>query len=926
VDEGDWRRARDAAEALYSLDPADPRAAERVIEARGRSGLLGEARAAFEEYLGTIPSGSKPAGEVSETMDRVHATARIKARTRQPTRPELPFVGRRRALSTARSSLEQVAANGFRLVLISGESGIGKTRLLDQVHGEAIMRGFRCLRAQPVELEQSIPLNPILDCLTGIDLRSHLQAIGSPWSSVIAGLLPPGTFEDPLENPPPIRPSSLSRRLLDSFALLFERLAREQPTVLLLDDLQWADATTVATLQFLQRRWTGGSMGIFATLRPELVRVTDPLAKYLTGAGGLPAKRIELTSLATSEAIELVDAIADGEISERHANRLCAIAGHHPLYLTELAREFLAGRLVLPDLPGDQVTIPPSLGHMLDARLESMDSDAMTAAGLLAVAARPLKVPVIAELTGIGLQHVAAAVEALERGRFVVVEGESVRIAHELFRSAVYRHLSGPRRALHHRAIAARLLSESPNESSGELAVHFARAGQDDLAASHGWSAARRAMDAGAIAEAVELFEIVSERDREPARRAEATAELARALVLSRDISRANPCLGRAAEQLRSTGKADVARRLEIERIGGLAELAEASLGELLVGLGAIKAEAREAHDWETVAQALDVELHLLHRSGAVEAIRGVLEEMRDVALKDQREARLLSKAGLALGVFFDDPEEALRAAEEAVDLAGDERRYRLHALVRLIIVLHAGGRLSRPEAVAVTSEASALAARCGDVLQQYAIESNVAAALLDAGDLEQAEAKMVGAATGQYSGEMALQRFIRKNNHAELAVARGDFATAQHAYLDAATHLGPTTPTYMRDLLNAGLGYCAIETGDLGEARRREDMLHEPPSSWYFDPTTLLAFRTRMLERRQRWQEAATVLELAASDLQHRLVLAWFKLRLLQARILAKHGDRSATDVADQALQRARELQLSHREREFAAVLDSLR
>jgi predicted ATPase len=125
------------------------------------------------------------------------------------------------------------------MLLISGESGIGKTRVLGEICREAAARGFRCLRADPVELERSIPLNCILDALRDVDLEPHLEALGRPWSSVIASLMPPGTLRHPAEEPPPIQPSSLSRRLLDSFSLLFDRLAREQPTVLFIDDLQW---------------------------------------------------------------------------------------------------------------------------------------------------------------------------------------------------------------------------------------------------------------------------------------------------------------------------------------------------------------------------------------------------------------------------------------------------------------------------------------------------------------------------------------------------------------------------------------------------------------------------------------------------------------------------------------------------------------
>jgi predicted ATPase len=300
-------------------------------------------------------------------------------------------------------------AGGVEVVLVLGESGIGKTRLLDELHREAILRDFRCLRAQAVELERSIPLNPLLDAIGSVDLEPHLAAIGRPWSNVVASLLPAGAVSHSAEDPPPIQPSSLSRRLLDSFALLFEQLAREQPTILFLDDLQWADATTIATLQFLQRRWTRGSFGIFATLRPDLVGAEDPVAKYLTRTSGLRVERIGLVSLHVAEALELVEAIGEGAVDEVQARRLCTISGNHPLYLTELTRDFLAGRFTLPERIADEVTIPTSLGQMLDARLDGMDDRARSAAGVLAVAGRPLRIEDIAAVGGLNLQEAAGA-------------------------------------------------------------------------------------------------------------------------------------------------------------------------------------------------------------------------------------------------------------------------------------------------------------------------------------------------------------------------------------------------------------------------------------------------------------------------------------------------------------------------------------
>ncbi|MDH3206631.1 MAG: AAA family ATPase [Gemmatimonadota bacterium] len=917
---GNWMECLDAAEALYTLDPDDPAAVGRVIEVRALAGQLDAAEAAFDTYVGSLPPGSDPTSGLVETIERVRS-ARQAAVSERDGATHLPLVGRRPVLRAARDALEAVVLGKFELLLISGESGIGKTRVLDEIHTEARLRDFQCLRARAVELERSIPLNPLLDALSGIDLEPYLTELGQPWSSVVASLLPAGALEHPREEPPPIQPSSLSRRLLDSFSLLFQRLAAGQPTVLFIDDLQWADATTVATLQFMQRRWTGGPLGVFGTVRPELVRPEDAVARYLNTTAGLQVRRIELGALSIGEAVELVDVIAAGEIDEERSQRLSSIAGRHPLYLTELTRDFMAGRLKLPERPVDHVSIPTSLGQMLDDRLEAMDDRAMRVAGLLAVAAKPLRITDAAALSGLSLDAATSAVDSLVRARFVVVERTQVGVAHELFRSAIYRHLTEPRRALHHRAIAQHLLATSREETAGEVAAHFAQAGEPELAAEHGWSAARRALAAGALAEAIQFFDVVAESEPDPIKRADATAELARALHLSRDITAANPKLSLAADRLRATGRPHLARRMAIKRVEGLAEVDSAPVKELLSQLEPIKAAAHEAEDWETVALALDAELHLLHRSGEVDGIRSILDEMRSLANKESVEARLLARTGLALGVFFDDPVEALQAAKEAVELADEGKGYRLRALVRLMVVLQAGGLLTQPDAAAIVEEARTLARRSGDVLLQFSIESNLAVAFLDAGDSERAEVLMTHARGIAGSGEMDINRFIEANNEAELSLSRRDYEAAAQAFSKASSYLGLTTPSYMLDVVNAGLGFCALETGDLEEARRRSRHLQAPPDNWYFDPTTIVAFRARILERQGRYTEAIQLLEDTAANLEDRLVLSWLKVVILQVRLMSKHAPSGAKDLAETAAARAQALGLEHREKELRAL-----
>ena len=924
TDRGDWESTRDAAEALHALDPSDLDVLEKVIEARGRVGDIEAAERTYAAHLESVGPAQEAAPRIQNAIQRVRYLAHASQGVRR-SGPPVPLIGRREALEAARTLFQHVENGVFGFVLISGESGIGKTRLLQELHRDALLRDFRCLSAQAVELESRIPLNPLIDALREVDLQPHLEALGRPWSAVIGAVLPSGTLGEPAGELPPIQESALPRRLLDAFLLLLQQLARSQPTLLFIDDLQWADATTIAALQFVQRRWIGGPMGIMATVRPDLVQRDDPVAKYLSRSEGLDIQRVELHELSAEDALQLVEHVGGGQIGESHCRKICALAGLHPLYLTELTRDYLAGRLNLQGLPATELVIPVSLEEIFKARIQHLGSRSMKIAGLLAVGARPLKVDAIAALAGVALDEATDAIEELRRARLVESEHDRVRIVHELFRSAIYRDLGELRRALYHRALAAHILGEGAVESSGgELAIHYARAGECELAARYGWVAADRAMETGTVAEAVHFYQLVAENEEDTAKRAEATAGLARALHLGRDINRANPMLELAAGQLRATGRTADALRLDIKRIEGLAEVEALPIGALTDGLRQLKQQASNGADWEAVALALDVELHLLHRAGDVPGIRRIFAEMREVAQMGSVEAAILTHAGLALGVLFDNPEEALLSARQAVDLSLDCRGYRLMALIRLMVVLQYRGMLELPSSAPIVEEARALADRTGDVLLRFSIESNLAVAALDAGDLERADVLMVRATSRLGAADMAISRFNQTNNRAELALAQHDYGKAAEAFTEAATYLGLTTPSYMQDLVTAGLGLCALETGDLAEARRREVDLSEAPPSWHFDPTTILAFRSRLLDRRGRHHDALLLLQSSASDLEHRLVLAWLKVRALEVRLMIRRRVGGARQIALDAKGRAEDLHLSHRVREFTELLAS--
>lgn len=921
---GLWGEARDAAEALYIHFPTDPAVAAKLIEARVRTGSVASAEAVLRDLSATTCDQER-LEELQDLIRRVSRLRLSRKRSRETGEAPAPVVGRQQEVATAVSALRDTSAGPLRFVLISGEGGIGKTRVLEQVEKEAVLAGFRCLSARSVEAEQRIPLNPMADALAEVDLARHLRALGPPWRAVIGSLLPV-IDPEPLEKAPPIQETRVSRRLMDALFLLLERIAAEGPTVLLLDDLHWADATTITSLQFIQRRWTSGNLSVVATLRPDCVNSSDPVTAYLEGHQDLPVVAVQLRELSAGETGRLVDVVLGPSVDPRIRNRIGELGGGHPLYLTELCREYRAGRLHIPDGTPDQLVVPVSLQQIFRRRLDLLSPMSLRVAGLLAVKGRPMRLIEVADLTGLPLAECADWAEELNASRLVTLSGDRLTISHELFRRALYQQLGDARRAVLHRSVADHLSSNDEAVDEGELAVHYDRAGEADLALTHGWAAASRAVASGAVAEAAYFFELVMRHELDASRKAQATAELAHALHLGRSIERANPVLELAATRLRRAGEFGRALRTDIRRVEGLAETNAAPAEELLDRLAVIKREALRLTDWEAVALALDAELHLCHTLGDLRAIPPIFDSMREVTRCGTKSARALAHSGLAVQILFgDNPASALWHGRQGVRECDRLGEHRLRVLLRLLLVLQYGGRFYGAESARIVEEARLLAKTSGDLLRRFSLESNIAVAHLDSGNLEAAEVAMERSTAMLGSAELDMNRFNQAINGGELALATGDYERAERCFLLAQGFIGPKTPEYSESMVLAGLGLSAFGLGDLTAAKEMESSLPDDPEWWYFDPTLVTTFRCRMHGYRGNLPTATGLLKSVSQAVEGRLVLAWLKLTLFRAEVEMRLSPEKAAELAAKGLRVSNSLGLTDRRQQFAKLLRRL-
>jgi serine/threonine protein kinase len=510
----------------------------------------------------------------------------------RPTPSQL-FVGRHRELEALRAAYDTTVGGEARSVLVRGESGIGKSALVRHFtetvtadRPDVVVLAGRCYERESVPYKA---FDGVVDALT-----RHLRRLPADEASELvprhAALLPRvfpilGGVEAIARAPRPhadIRdPHELRRRVFAAMRELLMRLAERHPVVIVIDDLQWADADSRLLLEDVLRPPDAPPLLVLASVRTDAGPSGDGDGEPL-----LPGEPllVELAPLAEGEARELARRLlrsADGATTS--AGAIASEAQGHPLYIDELVRHAAAG---------DGATRPLRLDDAIRARVAQLGDDARALLELIAIADAPLPRQVLADATGMELSAVTKLLGALQLANLVRTAGrrgtERVEPYHDRVRESVQAGLADDtRHSLH--AVLALVLPTAPGIAP-ELALrHLEAAGETAAAAAYAERAALFASGALAFDRAVELF-------RSALRLGDHDGERERALRIQLGDALVNA--GRGAEAadafLAAVPGADAATRLDCQR-----KAAEQLLvcGHLERGLGAIRDVLAEIGD-----------------------------------------------------------------------------------------------------------------------------------------------------------------------------------------------------------------------------------------------------------------------------------------------------------------------------------------
>ncbi|MGQ0803461.1 MAG: BTAD domain-containing putative transcriptional regulator, partial [Actinomycetota bacterium] len=375
----------------------------------------------------------------------------------------VPFVGREPELARLQRAWRDCALDGTRLVLVTGEPGIGKSRLVGHVAGLAYQEGATVLWGRATE-EAVISYQAFADALEPLAAAMFgqpAQDLGAA-ASRLGRLLP--TVAARLPSPAFVAKPDVERYLLfEGVRWLLGAAAATGPVVLVLEDLHWADRSGLALLSHLLRRPVDVPLLVLVTYREMELDDDHPLGHLVAELAGEPwSDQVELVGLHPDVVAELIGAWGGRTPTESFCRAIAAPSDGNPFYVVEILRHLdESGRTweTVPSGPGEALTLPPTVRTVIERRLGRLSNGAQQALRAAAVVGRDFDVRVLSFVLGSHEEQLTTALEEAVRARLIVELPNApgrCTFSHALVRETTYRGLAAPRRArLHRRGGAA---------------------------------------------------------------------------------------------------------------------------------------------------------------------------------------------------------------------------------------------------------------------------------------------------------------------------------------------------------------------------------------------------------------------------------------------------------------------------------------
>jgi DNA-binding CsgD family transcriptional regulator/tetratricopeptide (TPR) repeat protein len=434
------------------------------------------------------------------------------------------LVGRSAELAALQACIQAPTRGQGSVVLLSGEAGIGKSRLVAELQRSAEAPGFQLLSGQCFPADRSCPYAPLLDLVRTFLAPLSPAQITTVLGSSARALVP--LLPEPVQHLPevaslpplsPLEPEQEQRRLFTALAEVFLRATTSQPVLLLVEDLHWSDESTLEFLLFLARKAVASRLLVLLTYRSE--EVTAALRSLLAQLDRDRLRReIVLVRLTRTNTQTMLSAILQGtdHLPAGMLDALYDLTEGNPFFLEEvLGALIVAGELVEGEggwhwKRADSWRIPLSLQEAVELRLNRLSADARRIVQLAAVAGRRFDFALLQAITQYDEAALLEVMKELMAAQLVIEESaERFAFRHALTQQAIAGGLLARERRALHGTIALtleQLHTAALDAHLADLAYHCAEAERWSKAMDYARRAAEQAQALSASRAAVEQW------------------------------------------------------------------------------------------------------------------------------------------------------------------------------------------------------------------------------------------------------------------------------------------------------------------------------------------------------------------------------------------------------------------------------------